>query len=52
MIVRVQRGSALDRPDPVGSASLAELFSQPRYAGLDSVNGGCRGESKKNTINT
>ncbi len=28
------RGCASDRPDPVGSASLAELFSQPRDAGL------------------
>ena len=33
MIVSVQRGSALVRPEPVGSASLAELFAQPRYTG-------------------
>ena len=52
MIVSVQRGSALDRPEPVGSASLAELFAQPRYMGLDSLNGGCRGERDKNTIKT
>ncbi len=52
MIVSVQRGSASDRPDPVGSASLAELFSQPRYAGAILLERRLSCESDKNTIKT
>ena len=35
---------------PVGSASLAELFSQPRSAGARLLDGGGRGEGEKDTI--